>query len=131
MRHALSRCSEDFRQHITPTMSYPTEQELVTDPFARVAAHRIIGGPREGLLEVELLPDAKVFPHGRWEYTFRHSVTGKTAKLDTHGFTVDEMRAFTFSPRTYWNGSSTSFPAISDFKTDEFNYRIEFYRKTK
>jgi hypothetical protein len=83
----------------------------------------------EGLLEVELLPDAKVFPHGRWEYTFRHSVTGKTATLDTHGFTVDEMSAFTFSPRTYWNGSSTSCPVISDFITDEFSYRVEFYRK--
>lgn len=82
-----------------------------------------------GFVDVELMPEVEV-RDGLWCYTFRHAVTGKTATLDTHGFTEDECHKFMFRPRIYWNGSSSSEPTIEDWLTNEYSYKIAYIPKS-
>ena len=63
---------------------------------------------------------------GDWNFVFTHQVTGVSVDLDIHGFTDEECEKFTFHPRVYWNGSSTSDPKIDDWLTDDYKYRIVF-----
>ena len=67
--------------------------------------------------------------HGDYfEFLFTHNVTKKVATLRIHGFTEEERKEFMFSPRVYWNGSSTGDPKIEDWLEEGFKYRIEYYR---
>jgi len=63
----------------------------------------------EGFLEVNMVHD-KEYKGENFLFNFIHSVTGKIAKLEIHGFTEEECKKFMFSPRVYWNGSSTDRP---------------------
>jgi hypothetical protein len=75
----------------------------------------------EGMADVELL-DGEIEREGRWTFTFRHAVTGKTVELEMHG--IDDVPAYErehiFAPRVYWNGSSTANPELDDFATPGF-----------
>jgi hypothetical protein len=75
----------------------------------------------EGMTDVELL-DGTEPRDGRWLYTFRHKITGATAKLEIHG--IDPIAAYerehVFGARIYWNGSSCADPALEDFAAAGF-----------
>lgn len=81
----------------------------------------------EGFLEVEMSEPTE-YEKGQFEFKFTHNVTKKVAILHTHGYTPDEELEFTFIPRMYWNGCSTSDPKIQDWLPDGWKYRIEFYQ---
>ena len=66
---------------------------------------------------------------GDWNFRFRHKITNKYIDLQIHGFTKKECDAFIFHPRVYWNGSSTAEPEITDWLTDEYQYRILYEKK--
>jgi hypothetical protein len=78
----------------------------------------------DGMRDIVLLPDGdgRAAPDGRWVFTFRHQVTGKEIDLEVDG--VDHMDAYAkerlFTPRTYWNGSSTAEPDLEDFAVRGF-----------
>ena len=79
----------------------------------------------EGMTDVELLDGTTEREGrwvGRWVFTFRHPVTGKTVELETHG--IDDTDAYerqhTFAPRIYWNGSSTANPQLEHFAAPGF-----------
>lgn len=84
----------------------------------------------EGLTDVELLDEATPFEN-RWRFTFRHTVTGVEVTLETHG--IDDLDAYqreqTFSPRTYWNGSSSATPQLADFAAEGFE-PVQTFRTT-
>lgn len=84
----------------------------------------------EGFLEVEM-EYIEQYKDGNFLFNFKHNITKKVATLEIHGFTKEECQKFRFHPRVYWNGSSTSDPEIENWLTDEFTYRIEFYKKNK
>lgn len=84
----------------------------------------------EGFLEVEM-KYVEQYKDGNFLFEFKHTITQKVATLEIHGFTKEECEKFMFHPRVYWNGSSSSSPDIEDWLTDEFTYRIEFYKKNK
>lgn len=85
---------------------------------------------------VKEYPEVKMTTHedridgGDWVFKFTHGVTGKTVALETHGFTEEQCQKFIFSPRVYWNGSSTSDPKIEDWLADDYTYRILYELKT-
>lgn len=58
----------------------------------------------------------------RWRFFFRHQITGVTVTLEIDG--IDDMDAYckqaTFSPKVYWNGSSTGEPELEDFAAEGF-----------
>jgi hypothetical protein len=66
---------------------------------------------------------------GDWEFEFQHLITKKKAILAIHGFTKTECKNFTFKPRVYWNGSSTSEPSITDWLPRGWNYKIVYSKK--
>lgn len=76
----------------------------------------------EGFVDIELTDDG-VEVVGRWQFVFRHTVTGAEVVLETHG--IDNMDAYlkqhTFPPRVYWNGSSCAEPDLDDFAADGFS----------
>lgn len=82
----------------------------------------------DGIVDVELLDAVRECDDGNWEFTFRHTVTGKECHLETHGFYKYREHytdhGFVFCPREYWNGSS-----IGDVKIEDF--LIEGYRVAK
>ena len=93
-----------------------------TEATARAEAERWLAGIHaDGMTDVELL-DGATEREGRWVFTFRHQVTGTTVTLETHG--IDDMAAYEkeriFSPRIYWNGSSTSNPELEHFAAPGF-----------
>jgi len=81
----------------------------------------------EGFLEVEMYFVEQ--QKGRdFRFDFIHLITQKVVTLMIHGFTEFECKEFTFHPRVYWNGSSSSIPEIENWINDGFKYRVEFYR---
>lgn len=76
----------------------------------------------QGLRDVELLDGPTDQTDGRWVFTFRHTVTGKTVDFETHG--IDDLDAYMrrriFAPRVYWNGSSSGEPSLEDFEAPGF-----------
>jgi len=68
---------------------------------------------------------------GRWLFIFKHEVTGVSVELEIHG--IDNLKnyedEFIFTPRVYWNGSSSSNPELRDFKADGFE-PVMSYRPT-
>jgi hypothetical protein len=69
---------------------------------------------------------------GRWKFTFTHKVTGKTVELEIHG--VDNLKAYekecVFTPRVYWNDSSTGEPELEQFAADGYE-PVMTYREAK
>lgn len=93
-----------------------------TVEHARLAAHRWLRIlRREGFHDVEIVGERDA-GDGRWVFRFRHAITGVTVDLDTHG--IDDMDAYLkeriFSPRTYWNGGSSSDPCLEDWAAPGF-----------
>jgi len=89
---------------------------------ARAEAERWLSQMRDdGICDVELL-DLAIENEGRWTFSFRHTVTGVVVELATHG--IDNVEAYekqhTFTPRIYWNGSSTSNPELEHFAAPGF-----------
>lgn len=84
---------------------------------------------KEEYPEVEMSTN-KSKADGMFDFIFTHGVTKKQVVLSIHGFTDKQCDEFTFSPRVYWNGSSTAEPKIEDWLADGFNYRI-VYEKIK
>lgn len=82
----------------------------------------------EGFYEVNI-SEGKRLDDGDYEFIFTHNITKKEVKLHIHGFTEEECKKFIFHPRVYWNGSSTADPKIEDWLTDEYTYRIKYYKK--
>ena len=74
-----------------------------------------------GMTDVELLDDTEQRDQ-RWQFTFRHQVTGVTATLEIDG--IDNLDAYCeraiFSPKVYWNGSSVGSPRLEDFAAEGF-----------
>jgi hypothetical protein len=100
----------------------PGEGWTNTYEEARAMARRWLAQMHEdGMTDVELL-DGSTERDGRWVFTFRHSVTGTTVELETHG--IDNIEAYErqhiFAPRIYWNGSSTSNPELEHFAAPGF-----------
>lgn len=75
----------------------------------------------DGFTDIEV-EDTKEERDGRWLFIFKHSITEKQVELEVHG--IDNLEAYRnqhiFSPRVYWNGSSSSNPSIDDFAVDGF-----------
>ena len=93
-----------------------------TEATAQAEAQRWLAGIHaDGMTDVELLNGATE-REGRWVFSFRHAVTGTVVKLETHG--IDDIGAYEkehiFSPRIYWNGSSTSNPELEHFAAPGF-----------
>lgn len=87
----------------------------------------------DGLTDVELVRCDPLEHEGRWSFYFRHKVTGVEVELDTHGISdVDAYCAkYIFTPRIYWNGSSTGDPKIEDFKAPGFRVHKTFVPSNK
>jgi hypothetical protein len=92
-----------------------------TEATARAEAGKWLANMHaEGMTDVELLDGCRERA-GRWLFTFRHKVTGVTVELETHG--IDNLEAYGrdhFSPRVWWNGSSTAEPKLEDFAAPGF-----------
>lgn len=78
--------------------------------------------------DIDLIePDDMAGRDGRWTFGFRHRVTGVTVELETHG--IAPLDAYTdkriFAPRQYWNGSSSSNPALEHWAAPGF---VQTYR---
>ena len=62
--------------------------------------------------------------HGRWKFYFEHTVTKRRVNFETHG--IDNIQAYCdaqilgFSPKVYWNGSSSEIVEIEDFAAPGF-----------
>lgn len=103
-----------------------------TETTARAEAEKWLARMHaEGMTGVELL-DGSEERTGRWEFTFRHQVTGATATLETHG--IDDLDAYQkdqwFAPRIYWNGDSSSNPKLEDFAAPGFKPVRTFIAET-
>jgi len=97
---------------------------------ALAEAEKWLHGMRgEGLADIEMTEPASKDPiEGRWTFGFRHTVTGVTVELDTHGIAPLDvyMRDRFAHPRVYWNGSSTSDPELSQWAAPGY---VQTYRK--
>lgn len=75
----------------------------------------------DGIVDVEMT-EGKKSDDGRWVFYFTHKVTGVKVKLEHHG--IDDLKAYekerVWSPRFYWNGSSSGSPEITDWLKDGF-----------
>lgn len=80
----------------------------------------------DGMVDVEIDKKVKRKKGGNFEFTFRHKVTGVERKLETHGFSDEQIEGWLFKPRIYWDGSSTSSPTPEDWLTDEYRIRIVY-----
>ena len=138
IRPGLSRCPTRARGGSTPTGRRSKRHERHRQPrFPRRRAGRRLDkhqrgsagrGLRwlarmhaDGMTDVELL-DGSTGREGRWVFTFRHAVTGTTVELETHGIDSTEAyeRQYIFTPKVYWNGSSTSEPELEHFAAPGF-----------
>lgn len=76
---------------------------------------------KEGFTDIEVTDTGEEI-EGRWKFIFKHKVTGVEVELETHG--IDDLKAYEeqyiFTPRVYWNGSSTGQPELDDFKVEGF-----------
>lgn len=105
------------------TNTYPTALATAQEWLSHMAA--------EGLSDVELLPSEDTPREGRWTFWFHHKVTDVAVALETHG--IDDVDAYEkrhiFTPRVYWNGSSTGSPELENFRAEGFE-PVQTYRRT-
>jgi hypothetical protein len=86
----------------------------------------------DGIAHLELRADVEE-RDGRWVFGFRHTVTGVVVELETHG--IDDEEAYRrdghiFSPRVYWNGSSSTDPKVEDWAAPGFDLLKTFRRSS-
>jgi len=76
--------------------------------------------------------DTKEEIEGRWKFIFKHLVTGVEVELETHGITdIDEYKKeHVFTPRVYWNGSSTGEPELDQWLTDGYHKVMDIEAKS-
>jgi hypothetical protein len=77
-----------------------------------------------GITDVSIVHHERDPFDSNWLFVFRHELTGCTCKLFIHGLTDDEAAKVIMPPKTYWCGSSTAEPALSNFLKDGFTIRI-------
>lgn len=110
------------RQEIGFTNTHKTAKKYAQELFYDQMA-------KEGFTDIEMI-DTGVEDDGRWKFIFKHTITGKEVELEIHG--IDNMDAYTdkyiFSPRVYWNGSSSSNPELEHFAADGFVPVMTFKR---
>lgn len=93
----------------------------------KIAESFLKGCKEEGIEDVE-------FKHvednttENFVFVFTHAVTGVEVELKTHGFSPEQRDKFIFSPRVYWNGSSTANPQISDFLREGYSFRVQYFK---
>jgi hypothetical protein len=84
----------------------------------------------EGMTDVALLNDFKESGN-RWVFSYRHTITGVTVRLETPG--IENLAAYQeehlFAPRVYWNGSSSGNPQLEDFAAPGFRPVRTFRRQ--
>lgn len=82
---------------------------------------------QDGCTDIEI-GEPGVEDNGRWPFVFRHSVTGVEVVLMMHGISdLDAyQRQHTFTPRVYWNGSSSANPDLDDFAATGFVKAMTF-----
>jgi hypothetical protein len=104
---------------INPGSRLPTEPQGWTNTHEgakREAAQWLARMHADGFGDIEMT-DTGETDGQRWTFEFRHLITRVTVKLETHG--IDDLDAYLkqsiFSPRVYWNGSSSSNPSMDDF----------------
>jgi hypothetical protein len=82
----------------------------------------------DGFSEVEMSFVEK-YADGNFLFRFTHLITKKVATLEIHGFTDEECKRFVFSPRVYWNGSSTAIQKIEDWLDEGWAYKVVYFKK--
>ena len=94
---------------------------------AREEAERLLEcmtGDRDGLTDIVLLDEYRE-DDGRFEFTYKHTITGKTGTWNITGLEQNyKEKGYIFHPRIYWNGSSCSNPEWTDFLTDEYELTV-------
>ena len=70
---------------------------------------------KDGITDVELVLPGVYDGDGRWDFTFRHWLTGVEKKLGMHGLTDQELKKYIFGARVCWDGGSSSTPELKDF----------------
>lgn len=96
---------------------------------ALIAANEWLEMINEEYPEVTMTTHEDRLEDGDWNFKYTHGVTGKCVELQIHGYTVKECEGFMFSPRVYWNGSSTGGPKIEDWLDESYTYRIVYSKK--
>ncbi len=85
----------------------------------------------DGFTDIKVI-DTGIEVNGRWQFIFKHQVTGAEVYLEIHG--IDNLKEYSkryiFGARVYWNGSSSGNPAIGDFEAEGFE-PIMTYRKSQ
>lgn len=76
----------------------------------------------DGFIDIEMFPESEEEDLGRWTFTFRHTVTRVEVKFTTHGIDNIDVyeKWYLFTPRVFWNGSSSATPELKDFFADGF-----------
>lgn len=97
-----------------------TNTEHRAQQYADEWLRRIVA---DGIVGVTLDPErAWDRENGRWKFRFRHAITGVVVELEHHG--IDNLDAYSraniFTPRVYWNGSSSSDPSAEDWLAPGF-----------
>ena len=81
----------------------------------------------DGITDIILFPPTKKVANkdGRFIFTYKHRITEKTGTWDITGLEQNyKEKGFTFHPRIYWNGCSSSSPEWKDFLTDEYELTV-------
>ncbi|WP_067671748.1 hypothetical protein [Nocardia miyunensis] len=85
---------------------------------------------RDGFTDIEFVDTGRE-DEGRWVFEVRHKITGVVVEIEQHG--IDNLDAYRkrhlFTPRVYWNGSSSANPRLEDFAADGFE-PVMTYRRT-
>lgn len=85
---------------------------------------------QEGYPEVILVESEENYDdYYGWIFTFRHTITEKTAWLGIHGYTDEEVSSNKYFTRVWWNDSSTANPKVEDWLTDDYTYKIVYIKK--
>lgn len=84
---------------------------------------------KDGFRDIEVI-DTKQERDGRWLFIFKHTITNKEVELEVHG--IDNLEAYQkqyiFTPRVYWNGSSSSNPELEQFSAEGFSPVMTYER---
>ena len=92
---------------------------------ARKEAERLLLCMKEdGITDIELLSGCTE-NEGRFEFTYKHKVTGKTGVWDLTGLEHRyKEKGYAFAPRIHWNESSCSSPEWKDFLPVEYELTV-------
>lgn len=96
---------------------------------ARVIANEWLRNIHEDGIADVVIGEGVAQDDGMFLFEFRHTVTGKSVYLKTHGFTDKECDEFMFRPRIYWDGSSTAEHKSEDWLTNDYKIKVDFVKK--